>query len=744
MSQQDTFVFEIQGMDCPSCARSLESGVAQLDGVSGCNLSFSTAKLHVTGVVSSSDIVARVRELGYNVADSKAAPNQTHEQLRPSNFIRFLWQRLDTRLALLGAVLIMPGIILGEFLGIDHPLVNLSAVLALLVAGGPIARSGWRSLWISREVTINALMILAAVGAVFIGAYVEAGTVIVLFAIGEALEGYSASRSRDAIRSLMQLAPREATRRETHDGQVIERHVPIEDLRIGDIIVVKPGEHIPMDGQVITGASAVNQAPITGESRLIEKTVGAEVFASSVNGEGSLEIEVTRRAEDTTISRLIALVEEAQEQRAPAQRFIDRFAAYYTPAVVGLAALVAIVPPLFFGQPFLNPTPDTFGWLYRALALLVVACPCALVISTPVSIISAISNAARNGVLIKGGVHLETLSRVRAMAFDKTGTLTLGQPTVVEVRSTTCTPTGDDPRCADCDDLVALASAVERRSEHPLAYAIVAEAQRRGVAQRYPAAEMVTALAGQGVRGQVADRPVLIGSHRYFEDAVPHTAEHCAFADTAAARGHTSMMVGVDGAYRGAITVADTVRSSGRSALAQLKRDGIAALVMLTGDNQSAAQKVADAVGVTEMHSDLLPADKVDAVKALRDRYGVVAMVGDGINDTPALATADVGIAVGGASGGVAQAMETADITLMNDDLRRLPFVLRVSRAAMGTIQANVIFSIGVKLAFVGLALFGLGTMWMAVLVDVGASVLVTLNGMRLLRHPGAPVVEDA
>jgi Cd2+/Zn2+-exporting ATPase len=755
-------------MDCASCARTVEQGVRSLSGVESVELNFTSEKLQVTGSVSREALIARVRALGYEVRDTATtqAPETT------GSFLRFMWQRSATRLALLGALLILPGILLHELFGIDHWLIDLMALGALLAAGVPIARSAWRALTINRTITINVLMTIAAIGAVIIGAYTEAGMVMVLFALGEALEGYTSSRARDSIRSLMQVVPATATLlrqappqpqqsnsigmialepTHTADGgcttgccspsvaNTQEQRVPVETLQIGDVILARPGERIPMDGRVLAGDSSVNQAPITGESRLIERGSGDTVFAGSINGAGALEIEVTHRAEDNTISRLIRMVEEAQEQRSPTQRFIDRFAQYYTPAVVVLALLVASVPPLLFGQPFWNPDADTFGWFYRALALLVVACPCALVISTPVSIVSAISNASRRGVLIKGGVHLETLSRVQTVAFDKTGTLTAGKPTVVQTRTAACHAgcfSEQQPACDDCDDLLALAFAVEQRSEHPLAQAIVTAATQRHVQGRYPTASQVTAMAGQGVTGQVDGREVLLGNHRSFDAHIPHAPNECAAATADAAAGYTPVLVSANNRYIGTIAVADTVRTSSREAIAHLQQVGVQRLVMLTGDTASTAQRIGAEVGVTEVRADLLPEDKVQAVRELQQR-GPVAMVGDGINDAPALAAADVSIAMGGQAGGTAQAMETADITLMRDDLRLLPFTLRLSRVTMRTIQTNIVLALGAKLVFLVLVLLGMGTLWMAVLADMGTSLLVTLYGVRLLNWGG-------
>ncbi|MDM8529239.1 cation-translocating P-type ATPase [Anaerolineales bacterium HSG24] len=726
--------FKVTGLDCPSCAKTIETGVNQVDGVESCQLNFNTGTLKVDGVAEEQAVIERIRELGHDVVDQTGADHASEESSAPpSNFFQFLWSRTDTRLALFGAILILPGLIFQEIGQMEHWLINILSVAAMLVAGWPVAQSAWRAVKINREININVLMTIAAIGAVIIGAYTEAGMVMVLFAMGEGLEGYTASRARNSIRSLMTLQPNQAIRLIQHGDQTIEEQVNINELQIGDTVLVKPGERIPMDGQVERGQSAVNQAPITGESKLIDKTAGETVFASSINGEGVLEIKVSHLASDNTISRLIKLVEDAQEKRAPTQRFIDKFAQYYTPAVVALALLVIIIPTLLFGQPFWNPNEETFGWLYRGLALLVVACPCALVISTPVSIISAISNAARRGLLIKGGIHLETLSNIKTIAFDKTGTLTKGQPNVVSVQSVTCDSAPHTSQyCLTCDNMLALASAVERRSEHPLAQAIINEASERGLEDRYPAGEMVHAIVGKGVAGEVDGQSVLIGSHTYFDAEVPHPNHDCQNALQQAKQGQTPLMVEVNGNYLGTITVADTVRPSSRDALEQLKQAGVNELVMLTGDMQAVAQVIAQDVGVTAVKADLLPEHKVAAIEALQREHGLVAMVGDGINDAPALATAEVGIAIGGISGGTSQAMETADITLMSDDLRHLAFAVRLSQATKRTIGVNIWFSIGIKLLFLVLVLFGVGTMWMAVLADVGTSLLVTLNGMRL------------
>lgn len=732
----------IHGTDCACDANAIEDAIRTMEGVQSCEFNLATGQMQVVGGISRETLLTHLKEQGYDVVDQQHQSDTMINLHEPVDFLRFMWGRSESRLAILGGLLILPGVIFGELLGQHYPLVDLASIGALVAAGLPIARSAWLSLKTSFEININVLMTIAAVGAVLLGAYTEAGMVMVLFAIGEALEGFVANRARHSIRSLVDIVPSKAVVLRQRGGQVHEEHIQVEALKVGDVILVKPGEQIPMDGRVVAGASLVNQAPITGEGRLVEKVDRSEVLAGSINGEGALEIEVTRIAEDNTINRLIKMVEEAQEKRAPVQRFVDRFARVYTPIVVLLAVLVAIIPPLLFGQPFFNPTSGSFGWFYRGLGLLVVACPCALVISTPVSIISAISNAVRNGVLIKGGSHLEILSRVKMIAFDKTGTLTDGRPSVVAVRAIDCQAPAlvtrsveQVHRCKGCDDLIALASAVERQSEHPLAQAIVREAARRGLKDRYPAAEMVTAQVGQGVTGQIGKYQVTIGSHRHFDNAITHPQRHCLDAKDDAMSGFTTVMVSEGGRFRGTIILADKVRQHTRQAVTMLKRAGLTNLVMLTGDNQAAAIAIGERTGITDVRGELMPEDKVSAVEELQKDHGIVAMVGDGINDAPALATADVGIAIGGALGGTAQAMETSDITLMSDDLRQLPYVYNLSRAAMHTIRFNMSLSLGIKLAFILIVMLGLGTMWMAVLADMGTSLLVTLNGVRLLHQ---------
>ncbi len=711
-------------MDCADCVRTLERGVGKLEGVQSVEVNLATTKMVVEGLVTEDVIRQRVEKLGYSLKQAELRKPENQKVKFFPGFIHYLFSSRENRLALVGGGLILVGFFL-RLVGVAEIWTNPLQIIALALAGYPIARSAINNLIINRGFSINFLMTAAAIGAVIIGEIPEAASLIFLFVIAEALEGYTADRARGSLRDLAALAPARALRLGA-DGS--ETTVPVEQLKLGDRILVKAGGSIPMDGTILSGASGINQAPITGESLPVEKTTGDEVFAGTVNGTGTLEVEVTRLVQDNTLARIIHLVEEAQSVRAPAQRFIDQFAKYYTPAMMVLALLVAVLPPLLMGEPFLNLADGTRGWLYRGLAMLVIGCPCALVISTPVTIVSAITAAARRGVLIKGGVHLEALQRIQAVAFDKTGTLTLGQPVVTKARSMTC---DCDDSCAECDDLLALAASIERRSSHPLAQAVVNAAEKRGLAERYPPAEAVITLAGRGLQGEVNGKTATIGNHRLFDEEHPHSDELCQWIDTAEALGQTTMLVCDGDKVRGYLAVADELRPESVEVVAELKKLG-KEVAMLTGDNPLAATSVSQALGVDKVHASLLPEGKVEAVKQLRSQVGEVVMVGDGINDAPALAAATVGIAMGGVSS--AQAMETADVVLMASDLRQLPYAFRLAGFTRRIMVQNIAFSLATKLIFIILALAGLTTMWMAVLADMGVSLLVTFNGMRPLR----------
>ncbi len=715
--------YRIEGMDCADCALKIEKGVRQLDGVERVELNFSAALLTVQGQVSRQMIQKRVEQLGYRLVEDSTRPAAVDkmESFLPGLF-RYLLASRETRLALLGGGLIAVSFLLSA-VGWGGWLKTALQLSALLLAGYPIARSALMNLWINRDFNMNFLMTVAAIGAILIGEFPEAASLIFLFAIAEALEGYSAERARRSIRQLAELAPQTALRL-TENG---EERVAVEQLQIGDRIIIPAGERIPTDGVVRQGFGTVNQAPITGESLPVEKAAGDEVFAGSINGSTVLEVEGSRLAADNTLNRIIRLVEEAQALKAPAQRFVDQFARYYTPAMLALAVLVAVIPPLVFGQPLLNLPDGTRGWLYRGLALLVIGCPCALVISTPVTVVSAIAAGAQKGVLFKGGAFLEALSRVRVVAFDKTGTLTRGLPVLTTYRAVDCV---DGKDCERCQDVLALACALERRSQHPLAQAVVNAAAERGLENRYPPAEKVFALNGIGLQGKVNGRLATIGSHRLFEAEHPHSDELCHWVESAENLGQTAMLVCDGERVRGYLAVRDSLRPESKEVICQLKRMGLEP-ILLTGDNPAAAHAVGGEVGVQQIHSSLLPEDKTRWIQELRSRHTAVAMVGDGINDTPALAAATVGVAMGGVAS--AQARETADVVLMAEGLNRLPFAVRLARMTQRIIRQNIAFSLVTKAIFILLALAGWTTMWMAVLADMGVSLLVTFNGMRPL-----------
>jgi Cd2+/Zn2+-exporting ATPase len=508
----------------------------------------------------------------------------------------------------------------------------------------------------------------------------------------------------------MELTPADALVREPTG----ERRVSVESLVPGAIIVVRPGEKVPLDGEVVSGLSSVNQAPITGESLPVDKAPGDEIFAGSINGRGALDVRVTRLRRDTALARIIHLVEQAQAQRAPAQTLVERFARVYTPAVIALALVLAIVPPLAFGGAWQT-------WIYRSLVLLVVSCPCALVISTPVSIIAALAGAARKGVLIKGGGHLERAGNVRCVAFDKTGTLTRGLPEVVEVVALDGVPPSA---------IVALAASIEQRSEHPIARAVLRHAEASRILVR-PASD-VASLVGRGAEGYVNGARILLGNHRLFEERGLCTPEIHSRLDAIGGQGRTPVLVARDGAAVGIIAISDRPRATSRETIDELRRQGIQSIVMLTGDNHATAQAIASELGIDEFRAELLPEDKVAAVADLRRKFRSVAMVGDGVNDAPALALADVGIAMGAA--GSDAALETADVALMADDLLKIPYALRLSRTTLRNIKANLAISLVLKAAFVVAAVAGVATLWMAIVADTGASVIVIANALRLLR----------
>jgi Zn2+/Cd2+-exporting ATPase len=581
--------------------------------------------------------------------------------------------------------------------------------LAILTGIWSVLPKAWNALRRFRP-DMNLLMTIAVLGAVAIGEWFEGSTVAFLFSLSLALESWSVGRARRAVAALMDLTPQTARIR-LPDGH--EEEIPAERVEVGQAMLVKPGERIPLDGRVVSGASEVNQAPITGESMPVPKETGASVFAGTINGDGALEIEATKRADDTTLAHIIRMVEEAQSRRAPSEQWVEKFARIYTPAVLALALAVLLVPPLAFGGAW-------DAWIYRALVLLVIACPCALVISTPVSIVAALAAAARNGVLVKGGLFIEVPARLRAVALDKTGTLTQGRPAVVEVIPLA----GHDER-----ELLERVGALESRSEHPLARAILAYAKDRGVDVR--PAEDFKILQGKGATGRFDGKEYWLGSHRYLEERGQETSDVHQRLEGMSAAGRTAVVVGTGEHVCGLIAVADAVRPESARAVAALREAGIQSIVMLTGDNRGTAEAIARETGVDQVRAEMLPAEKVAAVDELLTRYGAVAMIGDGVNDAPAMARATLSVAMGAA--GSDAAIETADVALMSDDLSKLPWLILHSRRTLAVIYQNITFSLGVKAVFVGLTFIGHASLWTAIAADMGASLLVIFNGLRLL-----------
>lgn len=601
---------------------------------------------------------------------------------------------------------------IGAAYGLDPLVVGVLYAVSYVTGGyfGVIA-----SIEALKEKTLNVdlLMLLAAVGAAFVGSPAEGAMLLFLFSLSNTLQTYAMDRSRKAIEKLLDLRPSVATVR--RGSRLVT--LPVEQLTLGDVVIVRPGERFPIDGDVISGDTDVDQATITGESMPVHKQAGDGVFASTLNGNGSLEIRVTRQAKDTTLARIVQMVEEAQSTKASTQRMLDTFESYYAVFVLGAAVLLIFIPWLLLGNDF----QTTF---YRAMTWLVVASPCALVISTPASILSAIANAAKNGVLFKGGVHLEKTATLKVLAFDKTGTLTSGKPTLTE--------TFAYGKEMDAPEMLRFAAALEARSEHPLARSIVKSAQDRGL--NLPTATDFRAIPGQGVEGRVDERHFWIGNERMFvERDVQIPADLLARARQMEDDGQTAMYVYSAPQFLGLLAVADTLRPDAIEMIKGLKAAGIERVVMLTGDNPRVAAKIALKAGVDEFHAGLLPQDKVTVLKALQQKYGPVAMVGDGVNDAPSLATADIGIAMGG--GGTDVAIETADVVLMSDDLRKIPFAIGLARRAEKVVWQNLIFAMAVIVILIASAFGARLPLPLGVLGHEGSTVLVVLNGLRLLAY---------
>ena len=594
----------------------------------------------------------------------------------------------------------------------SSPLVIALALLSIVAGGLPTLKKGWIALR-NFTLNINFLMSLAVIGAVAIGQWPEAAMVVFLFAVAELIESLSLNRARNAVHGLLKLAPDVANIR-SPTGEWAETSVQL--VNVGDILLVKPGERIALDGVVVNGESAVNQAPITGESMAVDKQSGDTVFAGTSHERGVLEIQVSTNSGNSTLAKIVRVIEETQSNQAPTQRFVDVFARYYTPAVVVLAILVAIVPTLAFGAAF---TP----WLYKALVMLVIACPCALVISTPVTVVSGLTAATRMGLLVKGGQFLETGYRLRAIAVDKTGTLTLGRPAVTEVA-----PVGGVSR----EEILLLACSLDANSNHPLATAILNAGPQ---SSQYKNAAAFETLLGRGVKGDIDGVTYYLGNHRLIEELGVCSPDVELILQAMEGNAQTAILLANDNQVLGVIAVADALRPEAAKSIQRLTSLGVTT-VMLTGDNALTARRIGEAVGIAVVIAELLPEDKLNQVRQLQSKYGKVGMLGDGINDAPALAQADIGFAMGAA--GSDTAIETADVALMDDDLDKLPLFIELSRATHTILVQNIAAALLIKAVFFALALAGLATLWMAVFADVGASLLVVFNGLRLLNHAGA------
>ena len=699
---KDQKTYRIEGLSCANCANIFENNVKNIEGVTDAKVNFGASKIYVQGSATIEDIEKAGAFEHLKIRDEK------EKKIEKTPF----WKQKETYKVYISALLIVMSWVISQLYGEEHFIPTIGYGAAILIGGYTLFITGLKNL-AKLTFDMNTLMTIAIIGAALIGEWSEGATVVVLFAISEALERYSMDKARQSIESLMEIAPKEALIRRGHH----EIMVSVENIAVGDIMIVKPGQKIAMDGKVIKGTSTLNQAAITGESVPVVKTINDDVYAGTLNEEGLLEVEVTKRVEDTTLSKIIHLVEEAQAEKAPSQAFVDKFAKYYTPSIIVIAFLIAIVPPLLFDA-------EWSVWIYQGLAALVVGCPCALVVSTPVAIVTAIGNAAKNGVLIKGGIHLEEAGHLNAIAFDKTGTLTKGVPTVTDF----ITFSGNE------NELLMITAAIENGSQHPLASAITRKAEEMGLSYKDIVVEDFQSITGKGIKASINKEMYYVGSLNLFEELLMDKikAEQKEQIRAFQSQGKTIMILGTEYGIAAIIAVADEVRDSSKEVIRKLHHIGIEKTIMLTGDNKGTAAAIGQEVGVSDVQADLLPEDKLNYIKNLRERSMRVAMIGDGINDAPALAAANLGVAMGGA--GTDTALETADIALMSDDLSKLPYTIKLSRKALTIIKQNITFSLAIKAIALLLVIPGWLTLWIAIFADMGATLIVTLNSLRLLR----------
>jgi Cd2+/Zn2+-exporting ATPase len=693
----------IDGMDCIECAKKIEKAVKDIEGVKQVRVSYTLGKMSLEvekGKVSVDQLKRSVGILGYKLEKEEGA--------RYEEF--FSWKNHRLVATAVSGILFFLGMVTEYVIHLDVLYLAFYAG-AIVVGGYYIARRGVAAI-IEKYLDINMLMVVAVAGSIAIGAYTEGSAIVFLFSLAEMLESFSIARTRKSISELMDFAPNQAL---VKAGEK-EEYYDVNDVSIGDIVVVRPGERVPMDGVVEKGQSSVDESAVTGESKPSKKKVGDLVFAGTLNAEGYLEFRVTKKFEDTVISKIVKLVEEAETKKAPTERLVDRFAKYYTPVVVITAVLVMTIPAFVFAQPF-----DT--WFYRGLVLLVISCPCALVISTPVSVVSAITGATRKGILFKGGAYLERMGQISVVAFDKTGTITRGRPEVEEI-----IPLNSYTN----EEVLKVAASAENRSEHHLARAVMTKAKELEV--RALETESFEAVVGKGVSAVILGRRVHAGSVQFFRDQGIDVSKHEDLIGEKNREGRTVIVIGTEKEVMGLLTVRDVPRPEAKETIAELKRIGIKKVVMLTGDDEQVAASVAKELGIDEYRARLLPEQKVKAVEEYQREHGPLIMVGDGVNDAPALAAAEIGVAMGVA--GTDIALEAADVALMGDDLRTVVYGIRLSRKAARVIKQNVSVSLAVKMLFFALVFPGFITLWLAILIgDLGTSFGVITNAMRLVRY---------
>ncbi|MFB9974281.1 cadmium-translocating P-type ATPase [Allobacillus sp. SKP2-8] len=708
---EDKSTYRVQGFSCANCAGKFENNVKKLPNVEDAKVNFGASKIYVYGEATIEELEKAGSFENLKVSPDKPPKQSSTEEETKEEKVPF-YKKYST--VLFSALFMAFGFLSMYVNGSDNIVTALLFIASMLVGGVSLLKTGLQNL-ARFEFDMRTLMTIAVIGGVIIGEWAEVSVVVILFAISEELERFSMDRARKSIQSLMDIAPNKAIVKRF--GQ--ETTVHVDEIVVGDTMIVKPGQKIAMDGVILSGSSSINQAAITGESVPVEKTEADEVFAGTLNEEGHLEVKVTKLVDDTTLAKIIHLVEEAQAERAPSQAFVDRFAKYYTPIIMVIAALVAVLPPLFFGASW-------DAWVYQGLAVLVVGCPCALVISTPISIVSAIGNAAKQGVLVKGGIYLEEIGGLKAMAFDKTGTLTKGVPVVTNIELI--------DQEADEKEVLKKVSALENRSQHPLASAILKTADEKLIDYQTTDINDFTSITGKGIQGEIDGSTYYVGSPNLFNELTMNKLDPTVKEKVQALQneGKTVLIAGTKEKVQLILAVADEVREASQSVIEKLHRAGIEKTVMLTGDNANTGQAIGKQVGVTDVRAELLPQDKLEVIRSLRDSHKQVAMIGDGVNDAPALAASTVGIAMGGA--GTDTALETADVALMGDDLEKLPFLVRLSRKTLNTIKGNITFAIAIKVAALLLVIPGWLTLWIAILSDMGATVLVALNSMRLMR----------